>query len=495
MEHSLVINAQGLDIWRHTASGIRHEMKLGADDAKTKLQDWLAGARRRCTLIADLADERHAIERLPHTSRADRLQLIARKLTQRFPDAAFTSATSLPTGPEDGTVKPMLLSALPRSSSLTLWMDVLGEAGMQGQINVPRLTSVPFLVEHWYRRQRTLPPQGLLLTLGAGGMRQIFIRQRRLAFSRVITARAATLAENLPAYRDELTQTLAWLTSQRLTEGSPPMLVLAAEADFPLLRDLAPSSVMDFIDITQYDSTDILSLALKETRQGGMPIHYNCPPLHRARQFATARRAIWILTVAMLSAGLASATIETIDTTHLRQESGQLIAEQQKLQNELEKLRAEDSVQPPPDYPDDWIDKAESLARDPGVAPTDILQAVAGLLDKIPWARLESLAWKKLPTEVKNDDIPTGKNTPQKPQPDDGSNTKNTPNSAASASIELEISLTSNEPLQTAADKLTSLWQQQHGSPMKAHIDPGTARLRLDTTLTLPSLGKREQPL
>jgi len=492
MKHSLVIHSQGLDIWRHTANGIEYETKIDANDtrARTKFQDWLTATHRRCTLIADLAEERHAIERLPHTSHADRLQLIRRKLAQRFPDAAFTSAAPLPDGLADSTTKPVLLSALPRSSSIALWLDVLGETGMQGQIDAPLLTSVPFLIEHWYRRQRTLPPQCLLLALGAGGMRQIFFRQHRLAFSRVITARAATLAESLPAYRDELAQTLAWLPSQRLVEGTPPILVLAVETDFPLLRELLPSpnSTMDFIDIARCSGagTDILSLALRETRQGGTPGHYDCPPLRRARQFSAARRAIWVATVAMLVVGLASAMSGIVDAAHLRQETGQLIAERQKLQNELEKLNTEALGEPGADFPDDWLDKAETLVRDSGIAPIDVLQAVSGLLDKAPWARLESLAWKKLPTQGKDESPPLGKGTPQNLHPGNSGNIENAPGSTASASIEHKISLTHNESPQTAADRLVAYWQQQQDLPMKAQIDPGIARLRLQLALSLP---------
>jgi hypothetical protein len=472
MKHSFVINSQGLDIWRHTASGFEHESKISADDkgARTKLQNWLTDARRRITLVADLPDERHAIERLPHTSRADRLQLIKRKLTQHFPDAAFTNATPLPAGPEDSLVKPVLLSALPRSSIITLWLDVLSEASMQGRIGVPLLTSVPFLVEHWYRRQRTLPPQGLLLTLGADGMRQLFFRQRRLAFSRVITARAATLAENLPVYRDELVQTLAWLPSQRLVEGSLPILVLAVEVDFPLLRELASATngVMDFIDIARCSGggKDILALALHETHSRGTPGHYECHSLRRARQFSAAHRVAWIITAAMLATGLTKATATLIDTRHLHQETGQLLAEQQKHQAELKTLSTEALDEPGVDIPDDWLDKAEALAQDQGIAPVVILQAIAALLDKAPWAQLESLAWKKQDAQEKGEGASSG---------------------TIPISVELEISLTGNEAPQIAASKLISLWQQQHGSLMKAHIDPGASRLRLDATFTPPA--------
>ena len=494
MEHSLVIHSQGLDIWRHTANGIERESSIDADDksARAKLQDWLTITRRHTALIADLADERHAVERLPHASRADRLQLIGRKLAQRFPDAAFTSVTPLPAGPEDGLLKPVLLSAIPRSSPISLWLDALSEAAMQGLIDAPLLTSVPFLVEHWYGRQRELPPQCLLLAFGVGGMRQILFRQRRLAFSRVIAARAATLAENLPTYRDELTQTLAWLPSQRLIEGSPPILVLAAQADFPLLRELAPSSnsVMDFIDIARCPGggADVLTLALRETRQPGTPDHYDCHALRRARRFSAARRATWIAAAAVLAIGLVAGTAEFIDTHHLHEETRQLVAERQKLQNELERLTAEAITAPGADFPDDWLDKAENLMRDPGIAPIDILQAVAGLLNKAPWARLESLVWKKQVARDGSEGDSSDKGAPQNAQP---GSAENAPGDTPAVSIELEVSINGNEAPQVAADRLVSLWQRQHGSPMMAHIDHDMAHLRLDTTLDLTT--KREK--
>jgi hypothetical protein len=492
MKHALVIHSQGLDIWRHMPNGTEHELKISADDksARTKLQNWLAGSRRRMTLIADLPDERHAIERLPHTSRADRLRLIERKLAQHFPDAAFTGATLLPIGPGDNLLKPVLLSALPRSSPVALWLDVLGEAAMQGRIDAPLLTSVPFLVEHWYRRRRELPPQCLLLTLGADGMRQIFFRQRRLAFSRTITAEATPLAENLPIYRDELMQTLAWLPSQRLAEGSPPILVLAAEADFPLLRELAPStnSVMNFIDIAQSSGggKDVLALALHETRSRGTPGHYENHSLRRARRLTAARRAIWAITAAMLATGLTKATAALVDAHHLRQETGQFVAEQQQHQTGLEKLSAEAHDEPGAEFPDDWLDKAERLAQDQGISSVVILQTIAALLDKAPWARLESLAWNA----ARDESAAPAENESQTPQTADP---KHVSAETLPIGIELEISLIGGEPPQIAANKLVSLWQQQHGSTMKAHIDPGTARLRLDATLPLPEPEKREK--
>jgi hypothetical protein len=192
----------------------------------------------------------------------------------------------------------------------------------------------------------------------------------------------------------------------------------------------------------------------------------------------------------MLAGGLTKATAALLDAHHLRQEAGQFITEQQKHQAELEKLHAEAPNEPGAEFPDDWLDKAERLAQDQGISSVVILQTVAALLDKAPWARLESLAWNKQTAQEEDESAPPAKNEPQSPQT---TNPKHVSTETPQIGIELEISHIGGEPPQIAANKLVSLWQQQHGSTMKAHIDSGTARLRLDATLTLPEPEKREK--
>ena len=471
MDNLIVIDAQGIGFWRRIGGGVACESRIAASDemAQGKLRNWLDGARRRCTLIADLADERHAIERLPRTSRADQRQLAARRLTQRFPDTALTSLTPLPACPEDGALAPVLLAALTRPQLLTPWLETLGEAATRGRIEIRGLTSVPFLLERWYGRQRALPAQALLLVPGAGGMRQIFFRQRRIAFSRVIPARADVLEGCLSTYRDELAQTLAWLSSQRLSEAPPPIVVLAPEADLPLLRELASvtSGEIDFIDFAQYPGakgcTDALSLALRERRANG---HYDCPPLQRPRQISAVRRAVVAFTLAAIAASLSSAVSDFISARHLREEIERLAIEQRTQQSELERLNAEAQRAPQSERLSDWLDQAERLARTPGLASVDALRAVAGLLAEAPWVRLESLNWARVET------------------PDENGEVRHT-------RLELEIVLSGEAPPPPAiaADRLSTRWQRQHGSPMQARVESGVARLWLETTLALPQRG------
>jgi hypothetical protein len=494
MEYFMLIDARGIEAWHSARNGIERAAAFSAADpeAATRLRGWLANTRSRCIPVADLADERHLIERLPRVSRADRRLLIDRRLAQHFPDTPITHAGPQPSAPEDGLLEPMLLAALTRPAHLAPWLEILGEAGSRGQIDVRALTSVPFLLEHWYRRQRMFPAQSLLLAPGADGMRQIFFRQRRLAFSRVIPARSDTLAGCLPVYRDELAQTLAWLSSQRLSDGPPPVSVLATADDLPILREIASPAGDDisFIDPARHMRANtgisssafaISALALQEARRAGAFGHhpgcYRCPQLRRARRIAGTRRIAIALGMALTASGLGAAAVDFTAAARLHDETAQLAARQRILQDEIDKLDASAARLPGVDEFAAWLDTGERLIRATGIAPATVLQAVADLLAEAPWAHLETLAWERaqnghapaLLPEFAAKDFPSG--------------------DTASAIVALEISLDGNAPPpQAAAAALSAHWQRLHGNPMQAQpgIDTGTALLRLQATLLPP---------
>ncbi|MDR0563417.1 MAG: hypothetical protein LBG78_00585 [Azoarcus sp.] len=474
IRHSLVIGAQGLDIWRHNGSRAEHEMRIAVQDEKThpKLQTWLAGGKRQCVIVADMDDERHIFERLPRTGRADRQHLIRRKLAQHFPDAAMTRATLLPPALGGSQHSPVLFSAIAPQQHVSLFLDAVAKAANQANIDVRCVTSIPFLIEHWFCRQQGFPPQALLLSLGAGGMRQMFFRERRMVFSRVISARASTLDDCLPIYRDELMQTLAWLASQGLAEGTPPILVLAAANELSVLRELAlsASGSMEFIDLASFSSdANFLSLALQESWHRAIA-HYGYPPLCRPRRLATARRALWLTAAAVGSLGVLAAANSFIDAQNLWQEAGRFNAEHRALQNELKQITAQSRPEPGKDFPA-WLEQAERIANEQGISPENVLQAVARLLGEAPWAQLELLVWKKAPPAQKTATASAQENRP------------------VMAALELDITLMGNAPPpHVAADALLAYWQRQQGTEIQLHIEPGMLPTGIKLTLNLPLL-------
>jgi hypothetical protein len=499
---ALIIHAHGLSVWQqHSHSHSVPVLTLDLADAgtQTRWQNWLAGARRRCILIADVADERHLVERLPRTSRADRHLLIQRRIAQHFPDTPLTSAAPLPASPEDGALAPFRLAALTRPALITPWLDTLAGAASRGQLAVQCLTSVPFLLEHWYRRQRTLPAQALLLTLGAGGMRQIFFRQRRLAFSRLIPARADTLSGNLPAYRDELTQTLAWLAAQRLSDGVPPVSVLATASELQTLRELSAVTGGHIECLDLAPAPDILTLVLQEAQRGGAtellhgstPGQYNCPTLQGPQRLATARRSLVALSVALTATSLTAAALDLTEASRVQHATAQLATRSQTLQSEISRLNTNTPSVPDTNDLAHWLDSAEHLTRNPGIAPAEVLQAVADFLAESPWARLTALTWEPAQNGHEHD---------RALPPDTASNTPSAANTVIQLAIEVDLDDKAPPP-QSAASTLGIRWQQQHGTPMQAHIsnnsdadaDASPPHLQLSATFSLSPAPQKPQ--
>ncbi|MDR1661353.1 MAG: hypothetical protein LBR95_02840 [Azoarcus sp.] len=543
MNYYLLIGANGLQAWRPAGGGLECAAAFPAanPEALARFRAWLVDASRRYLPVAELADERHILERLPRIPHADRRLLIDRRLAQHFPDTALTSARPLPAAPEDGLLKPVLLAALARPALIAPWLETLGEVGARGLAEVRALTSAPFLIERWYRRQRALPAQSLLLTLEAGGMRQAFFRRRRLAFSRLIPARGETLADCLAIYRNELTQTLAWLASQGLGDKPPPVRVLAGADDLPLLRDIAPAAGGDiaFIELapqlgahTENAAISSISLlALREARHAGALGRYDCPPLRRSRRLANARRIVVAFGMTFAAAGLGAAAIDFAAAERLRDETAQLALRQQGLRAEIGNTNF--SRDPSIDKLAARLDAGERLLRAMGIPPASVLQAIADLLTEAPWARLETLAWESprdgrdtvllprlgfaagnIPSEDDSDsprqisdspgnaddsprkfsdsprqipDLPRQISDSPRNVDDSPRQIPDSPEAASSALIALEISLDGDAPTpQSAAATLCARWQRLRGTPMQVRIDADSALLRLHAALPLP---------
>jgi hypothetical protein len=489
-----VIDSRGLRVWQSGRGQTRQLSWFERADpqAPAHFARWLGTRRVRCTLIADLAEERHVVEQLPRTSRADRHALIQRRLAQCYPDVPFTCARPLPRPRAAGQRDPVLLAALTRPSLLDPWLDALDEAVTKGTTTIRALTSVPFLLERWYRRQHALPAQSLLLALGGGGMRQTLFCQRRLCFTRVIAARAASLAECLPVYVAELAQTLAWIGSQRLTEGSPAIRVLAPGASLPTLGGLADgvSVDIDFVDLDAQletshapdDTHDILPLVLEEARRRGDCARYACPRLRPARSIAMTRRAMLGVTTLFALSALVAGSLDFGASADLEREIARLDTARHALREELARLQTVPAEAVASAELTGWLDTVEPLSRDSGIAPVTALRAAADLLAEAPWARLEILAWRIAPSA-----------------PDTSASAPPTETAAASAAdgfIELTLALDTDAPApRQIVAVLESAWRRKHGHSALIKLDPANDKLSFSAPFAaLPSTSPRSEP-
>lgn len=406
----LVIDAHGLQAWQRRARKIERGARFDGfgDSSAAQFRTWLqSGARdSHYTVLADLAEERFALERLPRAGRADTQAMIARKLGQHFPDTRFT--TSLALGRHEGAsaLNRVLLGALTRPALLTPWLGALEAAGAV----VTRLTSTPLLLDQWNRRRLRQAGQFVLLMLTASGMRLTLFNQGRLRFSRLVPARGSSLADCESSYRAELAQTRAYLGAQHLIDHDTALkvTVLAHHADHALLRtivDAGTGLAAEFVDLHHHlrrqprtdpsADSDATALILQQLVHSPPAAHYTPRALHRAHTLKRARAAMigtaaLTSTLCAIAAGARLAELDRLDA-----DIDAVRLEQLALTRTIDTLIDErPSLPVPAPQLENWLSALEHQ-RAQGIALSPVLQRISAVLETLPSIQLDRLRWRR----------------------------------------------------------------------------------------------------
>ena len=493
MNHLFTISAHDLTIWHVTREALVLDARFPVSDAEAPahLRDWLKGKRRKGIIVADLADERHLIEQLPKVARRDRLALIHRRLAERFPETPLVSHLPLP-----GTTA-VRLSALTLPPQADIWISCISDAVKAAWLAPPALTSIPFLLERLQQRNRKsgLPTDGLLVTPGANGLRLLYFRQGHLIYSRVIPERETLPAERLADYSAELARTHEWLVSQHLSEGSIDITILAPAGELEALPglDAAPR----FIDLASFGANSkvappesALAVALLEATRNNRFAHYNCPAFSHSQRLVRHRRVLGTTTLLLVGGCLAAAATAFHSGDELTREHAAIISKQRALQAQIASLENGTHTADANDASGRWLDETERLLKLPGAAPNAVITAVTALLNKAPWAKLESLSWQtersertgQLPmlsdtapdpeAEAEQDPelawVPTASRPTAEIQTDVITGTEG---NVPVATVEMLVLLGTDAPNpEKSADALSNAWISLFGVPLKATL-------------------------
>ncbi|MDO9598104.1 MAG: hypothetical protein Q7J47_10350 [Azoarcus sp.] len=406
----LAIDAHGLKVWLPTGRTLEPGVRFDSfDDAgANRFREWLHTQARskRYAVLADLAEERFALERLPRTRPGDARAMIQRKLGQHFPDTPFT--TNLPLGKQasGGTFNRVLLCALTRPALLTPWVNALTEAGAV----VTRLTSTPLLLDQWNRRRLRHKGQFVLLTVTPSGMRLSLFCAGRLRLSRMVPARGDSLAQSLPHYQSELLQTRSYLAAQHLIGNDAPLQikVLAASSDQAALLAIIDSGEgleAEFLDLHSHlrhrppasakPGSDAMPLLLQQLVRDPPSAHYAPPELCRGHSLTRLRTGM-IGTASLASlVCLLAASSNLLELRALEQDVATAKQAQRALAQEADTLIRDRPATPAPAARmDAWLSGLDRRAAE-GIAPIDILRQISTLLETVPSLRLDTLAWRR----------------------------------------------------------------------------------------------------
>lgn len=256
------VTLDGLQTSLVARGGVQNIDSFTADPAgHTAFAEWLSHAREGLhTLLVDVPDEGFHLENIPYVIGPDRRALIARKLTQQFFGASFSTALSLGRSTDGRRDERVLFAAITRSDHIDPWLSALQAA----QAAVAAVLSVPLLTSDLVRYLCPNEKRGLILLLSPSGIRQIFFEQGQLRFSRLSPAPDGPFASWGPDCLRETQKTVQYLSAQRWIARGTPLrvhVVISALEAAPLLADIERLNAAP--DTLQFTGAPIETLASK----------------------------------------------------------------------------------------------------------------------------------------------------------------------------------------------------------------------------------------
>jgi hypothetical protein len=166
-------------------------------------------------VLVDIVEEDFHQENIPFVRGRDRTALLGRKLAQRYRDTSLSLALSLGSERTQRRDERMLFSAFTNNAQFQPWLDALREA----EIAVAGVFSAALLAPRIARKLGAKKAPILLVTLESAGLRQSYVENGKIRFSRLGPLDAADAADPnrvAEAFDRETTRVYQYLTATRV---------------------------------------------------------------------------------------------------------------------------------------------------------------------------------------------------------------------------------------------------------------------------------------
>ncbi|MBT0962679.1 hypothetical protein [Denitromonas iodatirespirans] len=406
--HLLYLDANALSSFRWQQGHIVPTGHYTADEAGIKA---FADAVRRTsgglyTLLVDVVDEGFHADTLPSVHGPDRAAMLQRKRSQTFFGTPLSGALSI--GHDRSGRRHdehFLFLALTRPAIVEPWLQVLRVA----HAPLTGIHTVALLLDRLVQRLAAPAERCLLVTLTPAGMRQTFIDQGHLRFSRLAPGLHDIDADTASRCAGEILKTHSYLVSQRMLPRNSPLPVYLL-CDATAYRHLAPT--LDRADERRYLHVELAPLAqriglqspLKGSDALPLLLHWMAresgllqlaPAIERrAFRLWQTRQAIVGTGVAVFAAALLFAGKLWYETASVKADTMQLRINTVTLQAHLSRLQAE---QPPlPVSLDDLRRALEGFDQlhSHSASPRPWLAHLSAALDAQPDLTLTRIHWQ-----------------------------------------------------------------------------------------------------
>lgn len=409
--HVLLFDSLGVSAYRWQGGQLRQEQEFRQENPDPIELSQFLGERRGDLfyILTDLTDEAFQLEAIPPVRGRDRRILIDRKLGQHFRGTPLRAAISLGHGSEGRRDERLLLCALPSHAQFEPWLRCLRQVGAR----LVGVFSLPVVIASMASKLFGPTDRALIVCVARSGVRQTFLDQGRLRFSRLTPLMSDSSDDLASVVAAESGRTHKYLVGQRLVASDSPLpvLVLAHPAHFDAIRALLPGSAASpvrCVDLAALGESCKLPDKLDDSRSLELWLHLlvRYPPRdqfascedRRFYQLGKVGLGLRAAAVAALIISLAFAGASILqarnDSSRAEQLAADIAIDERQLQQSVATLPA-GAIS---------TERLRVLASRVGIlerrsdAPEHLLRQLADTLTQVPDIQLERLTWRMAST-------------------------------------------------------------------------------------------------
>jgi hypothetical protein len=197
------------------------------DQGVAAFSAYLAGSHKLYYLVVDVVEEDYHRDTIPYLGRKDRRKVLARKLAQRYRDTSLTLSLSLGYDQGERRNEKVLYASFSNTQQFQPWLAALA----QNEVRLVGIYSTALLAPALINGAGLKASRCLLLSVQQTGLRQSYVEDGKIRFSRIGQLNLADTAGVAEACASESARMQQYLVTMRLlpTANTPiDVMVLAA---------------------------------------------------------------------------------------------------------------------------------------------------------------------------------------------------------------------------------------------------------------------------
>ena len=403
----LYLNTHRLSAYAWQQGDLRAEGLFDNDeDGLRQFADYLGEhSSSQFSLLANVAEEDHALETIPFLQGGDRQTLIARKIGQHFLGTPLAAAVSLGYEKSQRKNEKLLLSALTNPAHFEPWLRRISDA----EVPLAGIYTIAQLGGQLLRKLGQSSSRCLLLSVQDHSIRETYLVDGHAHFSRMAPLTDSSIAGIASAFAAESGKLHQYLIGQRLIgrDESLPAFIVAHPLTIPAIENACPEQgPLNFTLIDSHVAANKLKLhTLPEDNRSDLLFLHLLATAPPSQQFASEthrhhfrlsqiRRGLIATGLIALLGGVLLAAKETYDAHTLRAEASALAASETDLKRRYQEISAT--------FPQLGVDNdtlrrltnryGDLIAQQRQPAPSYYM--VSQALDRMPAIVLEGIDWK-----------------------------------------------------------------------------------------------------